>query len=297
MYALIPSFAAAASASLANLFFRKSSLKQDVHGYLFCYYLISFLSTFAFYPSLTKIPFSPFLLAAGVFVGILNVLLMQVLSISLKYGPAGLTFAFQNASSIFPNALLFLIFGAAFEFIVTPYQVLGMSFVLLGLYFASWQDQPLHLSSRWFKWTVLGFLLQMFILTFLQWRCLLFSHFENHLLIPFHFEESCDAWFMLGFLGGALLLQALIFLYRQRFLKKSELIFGSLGGLTNGVGTYLLLLATRGALPAEKGLIFPGFAVSVILLCNLWGYMLYREEMNYKANALCLLGIIIASFG
>lgn len=73
------------------------------------------------------------------------------------------------------------------------------------------------------------------------------------------------------------------------------MVYGSLSGIANASSTYLLLMATKWALPIEKGLIFPLFAVSVIVLCNFWGYKLYQERLDVRTIVLFSLGILIAS--
>ena len=48
----------------------------------------------------------------------------------------------------------------------------------------------------------------------------------------------------------------------------------------------MLLLATKSALSFEKGILFPCFAVSAMILCNIWACKLYHEKFNYLTNVL-----------
>lgn len=111
----------------------------------------------------------------------------------------------------------------------------------------------------------------------------------RHILIPITFEEKEDAWFMPGLFGTALFLQTLLFLREKRWFKQKEILLGVLGGAADVGATYFLLLATKWALPFEKAMLFPCYAVSVILFCNFLAYKLYREPVNIRANLLCSL--------
>jgi hypothetical protein len=296
MHVVISSFLAASFSSLANLFFRKSSDRDSTaNAYLTCYYLISFLSSFLFYPELLSLNFNFIILCIGIVAGVLNVILMQLIFHTLRCGPAGLTFAFQNASSLFPNLILFLIFGQSF-FVVNGYQIMGMLLILGGMVLATQTHESTPCSKRWILWACVCCLLQIFILMIFHWRCLFYQQC-SHILVPVSFAENEDAWFMPGLAGSAWVFQTLLFLRERRWLKTPELLFGTFGGLANGIGTFLLLLATRWAAPLEKGLVFPLFAVGVIVFCNLWGYKLYQERIPIKANALCIIGILIAALG
>lgn len=42
-------------------------------------------------------------------------------------------------------------------------------------------------------------------------------------------------------------------------------------------------------------MIFPIFSVTIILFCNLWGQWLYKEKVNWFANACCIGGILIGT--
>lgn len=216
---------------------------------------------------------------------------------ALKKGPAGLTFAFQNASAIFPGLILFLLLGSDFGFSCSYFQLTGMVLVLLGLFLGAKKESANQsgASSKWLKYALACFIIQILALTFIQARCVLFGCGEiSGLFSDFTFTESDDVWFMPGQFGASFVMQTVIFLREDKRIQASEVIYGSLGGIANFSSTCLLLLATKFALPFEKGILFPCFAVASMILCNLWANRLYNEKFNLKTNALCSFGIFMA---
>jgi hypothetical protein len=234
----------------------------------------------------------------GGIAGFFSVALMLLTAEALKTGPSGLTFAFQNASSVFPGIILYLIFGSEFGFLLLYLQFIGIFFVLLGLYLGSRSssEESHPITSSWIKYALGCFVVQALALTFIQGRCVLFScagssHFYSSLAI----DQSADIWFMPGQFGVGLILQSIITFYKGQGIKKREILYGSMGGITNGLSTFLLLTATKYALPSQQGLLFPTFAVTTIILCNIWANRIYKEKFNFAANACCSLGILIGS--
>lgn len=300
MTALPFSFLAAGSGALNNYFYRRSTDdSSSPNAFLFTFYAVSLLSAFALNPSIFSQAwnFVPFMI--GGFAGLLNVVLMILISNALQTGSSGLTFAFQNASSIFPNLILFGLFGSAFGFIVTAYQLVGMVLVLIGLFLGAGLTGEIKVSKRWILYALGCFAVQALILTIFQWRCLLFCNPPAlpHFLIPTTYPENADSWFLPGFFVVALAFVTVLFLQSKDRLSSSQIYYGSLSGVANGVSTFFLLLATKYATPMEKGIIFPLFAVGVIILCNLWGRWFYKEPINIPANATLSAGIVIASLG
>lgn len=303
MNALIVSTLAASSASLSNLFFRKSSehsaSKDNFNYYLLVFYFFSLCLSIIINPTIWETSWNALMMGLGACVGILNVIMMLLTSEALKRGPAGLTFLFQNISCIFPGVLLFILFGPAFGFQVTYYQMLGLGIVIFGLILATRgskrKGKPMNI--KWLKYALACFFVQTFILSFIQWRCLLFSAEKpKHILIPWAVDACYDAWFMPGMFGAAFIFQMGIVFFDKRQWSKSELIFGALGGCANGIATALLLLATQWATPMEKGILFPCFAATTIILCNVWAKKLYQEKFNLPANLACAIGILIGAF-
>lgn len=304
MSALIFSLLAAGCTSLASLLFRKNTDSKTTvyspNGYLVLFYFCSFILSFLLYPNIWQVNMNITVLAIGASVGLLNSLLMVLTSRALKQGPAGLTFAFQNASAIFPGLILFLLLGTDFGFSCSALQLVGMTIVLFGLFLGAKKEsggQP-KASSKWLKYALGCFVIQIIALTFMQARCILFGADETDgFLSDFALTEAEDVWFMPGLFGAAFLVQAVFFIKGKKALQKSEIVYGCLGGIANFGSTCLLLLATKFALPLEKGIIFPCFAVAAMILCNIWANKLYQENFNLKTNALCSFGIFMAVAG
>jgi hypothetical protein len=301
MSSLLICLFAACFASLANLFFRKgsgcSTEKSSYNYYLLFFYLTSFLLSFLLSPSKEFSSFDPVMFSIGCLVGFLNIVVMWLTAQALLSGPAGLTFTFQNASGIFPGIILFCLFGPLFGFQISLFQVIGISLVAWGLFLGSKNKQnDLPLSGKWLKYALGCFLLQIFALSLIHWRCLLFaSNVPTHVLIPWNLSECADAWFLPGQFGFAFFIQLAIVLYERKLFKPLEATYGALGGTANGIASFCLLISTRVAFPFEKALIFPCFAAATMIICNLWANRLYQERFNLAANCYCATGIFLGS--
>lgn len=296
MNSLVFSLLAAGFTSLSSLFFRKNadnSIGGSSSGYLVVFYFCSFILSFIYSSDIWKVDLNWTILAIGGCVGLLNSTLMLLTSRALKQGPAGLTFAFQNASAIFPGLILFLLLGSDFGFSCSYLQVAGMILVLFGLFLGAKKgsESDSQASSTWLKYALACFLVQIIALTFIQARCILF---DNGLPSNFTLKESDDLWFMPGQFGASFIMQSVLCILENKKFQKNEVIYGSLGGIANFLSTGLLLLATKLALPFEKGILFPCFAVGSLILCNIWANRLYKEKFNFKTNILCSFGIFMA---
>lgn len=314
MNALLFAIIAACCASLSNLFFRKcSSTNAAAYQFLFYYYLSSFAGSFLIRPDLILTSWNPTILGIGCIAGLLNVIMMIVTSRALQHTSAGITFTFQNASSVFPNPVLFLLLGSSFGFMVTGYQMAGMFLILIGLFAGMLQrNQEKKKSTKWIRYALGCLMTQTLILCIFQTRFLAFAD---------GVVDDSDVWFMVGFFGMALIFQSFI-LYRQKrqlqvaivpsiehqeiaefppmatgLSAKTKILYGGLSGVANAISTYFLLQATQLASPLESGLIFPLFAVAVMVLCNIWGYWLYQEQPKTATLVLCSFGIFVASLG
>lgn len=295
------SFLASGCTALASLCFRKSGdcSKETLSGsgYLVVFYLFSFAFSVLFFPSIWQTSINFIILSIGALVGLLSSTLMLLTSHALKCGPAGLTFAFQNASAVFPGLILFLLLGSDFGFSCSYLQLSGMAIVLLGLFLgAKSQSTPEGKGSfKWLKYALACFFIQILALTFIQARCILFDcDGSSGFTSDFTLSEADDVWFMPGQFAASFMMQALIFWKESKKLKIQEISYGSLGGIANFGSTGLLLLATKLALPFEKGIVFPCFAVASMVLCNFWANRLYKENFNFKSNTLCSIGIFMA---
>lgn len=290
--------AAGCAASSSFCIRKNAEYSPHANGYLWVHYFICLLLSLAIYPELFKTAWNPAMMFIGALTGLFIVVLMQITSRAISCGPTGLTFAFLNASSIFPALILFFLFGKDFGFSVTIPQIGGMLLVIGGLLLASRSNtgKSAKISREWLKYAIACFFLQTCILTLFKWRCLLFTCDTPHLLIPQGFTEQDDFWFMPGVFGMANLAQGILFLRERRRLQWSEMGFGVLGGIANASSTILLLLSTKWAnSPTENALLFPIFAVATLVSCNLWARAFYKEEFNILANALCCIGIFIGS--
>lgn len=300
MNSIIVSVIAAGCTALSSLTFRRyvglSESSRNPSGYLLLFYLFSFFLSFFLFPSIWSSQISYTMIAIGASVGILNSSLMLCTSRALKFGPAGLTYAFQNASAIFPGLILFTLFGTEFGFTCTPWQLVGMGLVLLGLFLGAKNEtgQLSTVSGQWLKYAIACFLIQILALTFIQARCLLFGLAGDGFFSQLSVTEAHDVWFMPAFFATSSLMQAILFFSQSRRLERGEILYGCLGGIANFSSTCLLLLATKWALPFEKGILFPCFAVSALIFCNIWATTLYNEKFNFKTNILCSLGIFLA---
>ncbi len=81
----------------------------------------------------------------------------------------------------------------------------------------------------------------------------------------------------------------------KRKPKGKEALYGILGGVLNGTGTFFLIVATSASTALENGIIFPMYSVAIIVLSNVWGQKLYQERVNWKACQVSALGLIIAT--
>ncbi len=300
MSSLAFSLLAAGCASVSSLFFRKNAdnakTSYNPSGYLVLFYFFSFILSFFFYADIWKVNINLIILSIGACVGLLNSILMFLTAQALKLGPAGLTFAFQNASAIFPGLILFLFLGSDFGFSCSFLQLTGMIIVLFGLFLGAKKESAGYpkASSKWLKYALACFIIQILALTFIQARCVLFDCGDAvGVFSDFTLTEADDAWFMPGQFGASFIMQTVIFLRENKRFQKSEVIYGCFGGIANFSSTCLLLLATKYALPIEKEILFPCFAVASMILCNVWASRLYKEDFNLKTNALCSFGIFM----
>lgn len=293
MNSLFYSLFASGCASFGNFLFRKNgetSLNPNI--FLTIYFLTSLIASFLFFHVWDK-EFNLTALFLGSLVGFLNIALMLTTAKALAKGPSGLTFAFQNASAIFPGFILFLLFGAPLGFGFTFFQGIGLTLVLFGLFKGAQANKAKDFYG-WLRLALLCFALQVLALTLIQGRCILFDcsklppFWNNFALTP---EDN--GWFALGQFGIAFFIQTALTFNEKTDFKSRSLFFGLGAGLANFSSTFLLLLATQVALPEYKGLLFPCFCVGNLLICNLWAWKLYNEKFNFASNLLCTAGILI----
>lgn len=233
----------------------------------------------------------------GAMGGLILAFMMASLGRALETGPPGLTFAALNTSTVMPPILMALFFGSAFGHSYTLWNGLGSFMVVIGLFWAGWQKKKSERRQNWVAYVTAAFFLHVMFLVFLNWRAL-FINFPGAtgLFLSFDMEDAQSQWFMpMAFLAAFLVQTFLYIKVEKRLPYKKEVFYGILGGLTNGVGTYFMIRATEVAAPVEHAMIYPLFAITIIILCNLWGQWLYKEKVNWMANALCVFGLLIGT--
>lgn len=226
--------------------------------------------------------------------------MMKALGMAMASGPASLTVAFINASTAMPAIILYLIWGQNWEFTYSWTCGLGTLMVVFGLFWATGLRPKDAIGSKpkWLQFTLLAFLGHTLLLCVMQLRA---ASLKAELpldpwLMPSHTDPSQSHWFLPLIFLFAWLTQVIdAIASKTPWPKRAELRFGSLGGLGNGVSTCLMIIATTVAHSWESAMIFPLYSVSIILVCNLWGKHLYGENIHWKANWLCILGLIIGT--
>lgn len=294
MNSLFLAFLSACCATGSNLFFRKNtgSSASSPNGYLLFYYLCSFLLALVVYPRMWTVEANIPLMFLGATVGILNSALMFLTFKALREGPTNITIAFQNSSTVFPGFILYLLLGPDFGFSSSYMQLIGMILVIIGLFWGAKKNSTNRASSKWVQYITWALLLQIVAFCCIQLRCLLFGKDTG---VDFDSTHAADAWYMVGQFSASLLTQAIIFMQSTRTVHLPSMRYGLLGGICNFSATWLLLLATKYALPLEKGIIFPCFAVGTMVLCNVWSKKLYNEPFIARTHLLCSLGLFIAA--
>lgn len=295
-------FAACLAAGVNYCLRKNFEFQKSAQGYLVFYFVCSLGISFLLRDVELK-SFSPIMFSTGIVAGTLNFIMMLLVSYSLRLGPSGLTFAFQNSASVLPSLVLFFLFGSTFGFDLSIPMIIGFACIIGGLFLSAWMQKESMSTGRekFLKWCLLVclvFLIQSVILSLFQWRCLLLPEYTaQSSLVPWKCSMEEEAWFMPGFFLIPAILQALCFgIIERRKVGFHELFLGITGGILNGAATFFLLLATHDAGAHEKAILFPLFAVGVIFICNLWGKILYGEKIYWLGTALCFAGIFVSSY-
>ncbi len=233
----------------------------------------------------------------GIIGGLIFGLLMWGLGKSLEKGPPGLTFAILNTSSVMPGVILALLFGSLFNHPYTLANGLGSLLVAIGLFWAGWTSASNPNKNSWIFFASLIFLVHTLFLVFLQWWAMVLKpELPTSSLLPIHLGSQHIQWFMPAIFFMGALIQWVVYLCKHHhFPKGAEIYYGILGGVANGACTFFLILAPQVSRSWENAMIFPIFSVGVILICNGWAQLLYKEQVNWKANSLCLAGLIVGT--
>lgn len=291
---------AALLASAANYCMRKSiDAGGSARGYLVIQITFSFLIMILLNPvRVGNYTWDQTSVNIGLGGGIIFGLMMWGVGKALERGPPGLTFAVLNSASVLPAVILALLFGTTFGHPYTIFHGLGSLLVVAGLFWAGWSTEKNPNKGMWAFYACIIFLLHALLLSFLQWWAMLLkkSQLPSSSLLPFSIDPSKIQWFMPAVLFVGAFLQIVIYLiYERKMPKGIEIGYGVLGGIINGACTFFLILAPQYATPRENAIIFPIFAVSIIIICNAWAQWLYKERVNWWANILCFAGILIGA--
>lgn len=254
-------------------------------------------------------------LLLGFFGGLILSILTWGIGKTLEKGPPGLTFAIFFSASIVPSFLFFLFFGPPFGYSFTIWNTFGSLFVLAGLFWAAFSSkkkdvkievaQKLDIEkkgsenkhrSKWAYFMGLSFAAHALFLAYLAFWALILK--EAHPKLAFlSIPESHRGWFMPIMMLTATIFQVFFFLTEKRIPAKKEVFYGVGGGVCNGLCTYFLILAPQKASFWENAMLFPTYAVLIILICNAWAQILYKEKVHWKANFLAFIGIALGSLG
>jgi drug/metabolite transporter (DMT)-like permease len=235
--------------------------------------------------------------AFGLAGGIVLAGMMVFLGKALEKGPPGLTFAVLNASTVMPMIFMVLLFGKAFDYVYTAWNGVGSALVVAGLFWAGWQTVHSGKKTAWGLFALGAFALHILFLMFLQWRALFINYPETPgLFLSFTLGDAVNQWFMPMIFLAAAAIQFLIYAASQKRLpNRQEVFYGVLGGVCMGIGTFFQIWAAEVATPVEQAMIFPIFAITIILVCNAWGQWLYREKVNWAAAACCVAGLFVGT--
>jgi len=296
---LLFAFAASCAAAFSNYFMRKS---QDHQGsgstFLTIQLFLSFLVAVLLNPVRTHFyNWNTCMAVFGFAGGIILGFMMLTLNNALKFGPPGLTFASVNSACIMPGILLAIFLGPTFGYHYSFWNGLGSILVLMGLFWAGMSRTEIKKPGMWLSFVAGAFFLHMTGMTWIEGRAFFIHHPDViGLLIAFESEDAKNQWFLPMLFLAAFLVQ-IVHLLRTEKKRPSqpEVTCGILGGIANGAATFFLMLSTEFASRRESPMIFPIFAVLVVVFCNLWGQWLYRENVNWKANILCVIGLFIGT--
>lgn len=233
----------------------------------------------------------------GLVGGILFGFLMWSIGKTLEKGPPGLSFAILNTSTVIPAIFMAILFGASFGHPYSFWNGLGSILVVSGLFWAAGAAEKNPQKAIWATFAIVMFAIHILFLVYLQWWALLLKPDHGFSsLLSISIDPTKVQWFMPAIFFVGTLMQGVVYLSQEkRWPNKSEMFYGVLGGITNAVCTFFLILAPQKAAAWENAMLFPIFSVSIIILCNIWAQLLYKERVNWKANAVCLAGLLIGT--
>lgn len=292
--------------ALANLCIRKSiDSASNPNGDP---YLINRLMGAGFVVILTilllkgHVQIDPPMIFLGVLGGLLLGLLQWSIGRSVKNGPSGLSFTCVSAGCVVPPLLMALLFGEAYGHTYTLWNAGGALLVLVGLGWMGYESVKGEITESfkpriWIICVISAFSFNALFMAFFQWRALMLKDgLPESVLLPFHCDPIKGDCFAIAMYATAAALQLFVpgksSSVPMFALKRWQYGFG--GGLINGISGLCLVWATESAIShTEKSLVIPMFSVLLIILCNVWGRVLYKENVNWYANGLCGIGVLV----
>jgi multidrug transporter EmrE-like cation transporter len=295
---ILLAFIAGLFVPLTNLCVRKS---VDVSGNAKAFFVFQMLSSLLLTTclgplrqGLFQIPLSVALL--GTLAGLFLSGLLFFLGKAVEKGPPALTFAILNSATVMPGLLMALVFGASLGFIYNFWHALGSFLVLSGLFWGAKGLKGMKEIRSWLFFSASMFFFHVLLLSLYQYRAMLMNLPNPEELVSFFTSERIKSvWFVPFMFLSSGLVQLGIYLNSKQIPHPKEAFFGTLGGLFNFLCTFFLIWATEVASPLENAVIFPIYSVIGIILTNVWGAKLYKEEVNWRACLVCLLGLIIGT--
>lgn len=311
---------AAFVASIANAFLKKGNDVINKRGASFSFFVASLLSVVLLSPTIWAASFSWPIFTLGCLVGACMVAMLTFISRALTLGSMGLTIAFQNAGALLAPFILHVIFGDPFSCTVSYTTMLGSALVFAGLLWSS-KKEISHISLSWLGYSLLALVLQGVIMSLYQYRLFIFSKesLPSHPLLFFSAPGDADVWFMPGMFVFASIAEGYRWLLHltsyndfisspienidsstainlpiAHFRGIANLLFGTAGFL-NGIVSFLLLLSTWYVSSAVKAFLFPSFAASVMIFCNLVSAIIFRERIAWIGTILAALGVFIGT--
>lgn len=285
--------------AISNLFVKRNFDKGGAtRAYLMIQLLIVFLMSIFLNPIRSgNFHWSTSMALFGLGGGVILAGFMTFMGKAFELGPAGLTVALLNCSSVMPILILVGIFGAQYGFYYTLWNGLGSLLVIIGMCWAGWGLSGMNGQKKWLSFVILAFCLNILYFVFLNLRAL-FINFPGtkSLGLSFSPEDANAQWFMpMVFLGAAIMQTLSFYAKDKRLPKKIEIFHGIGGGIAQTLCASLMIWSTEIASSTEQAMLFPTFSVAIILLCNIWGRWLYKEVIHWKANAFCLFGLLIGT--
>jgi len=195
----------------------------------------------------------------------------------LKIGPAGPTVMLNNLGLLFPVLLSIFLFSNGTS--PTLLTISGIILTILSLVLMSFNkssDDNVSLSSKWFKWIILGWLLSGISMS----SQFLATHYapEN----PYSFAFS-------AFGVSFLVLAGISLAKKDTRPNRVEVIVGVSTGFVNVISTPILFYLLKN-IPAY--VIYPVIMASPILVMLLAGHFVYKENLNRFGWLACIFGII-----